>query len=207
MKRVTLRFTIAILTLVFGASAAALWTVRHHSFNNVAQKPADCIPKYSPTHNSKTENGWNSILDRFDEMPLEELPVCVDESYRFIWIPSFHSPISIRIWRSGKKQFLVTKQLDGKGGQGLGHLALEKSQSLSDDEWNEFMSLLRQSGYWDSPSIDDSPPPNDGATWVMEGVHDRKQHQVNRHSPSAEFRAACLYLVNLSGLKTEIERY
>lgn len=207
MKRITLRLAIAILTFVIGVAVAALWTVRHYSSNNLAQREANCVPKYSPNSYSADETGWNRILDRFQEMPLEELPACVDESYRLIWIPSFHSPISVRIWRAGEKQFLVTKQLDGKGGYGMGHLALEELQSLSDDEWNEFMRLLRQSGYWDLPSVDDSPPPNDGATWVIEGVHDRKQHQVNRHSPSAEFRTACLYLVKLSGLKTEIERY
>jgi hypothetical protein len=140
-------------------------------------------------------------------MPFEELPTCVDESYRLIWIPTFHAPISARIWRSREKQFLATKQLNGRGSYGMGQLAFRDIGSLSDDEWNEFMRLLRQSGYWDLPSDDDSPLPNDGATWIMEGIRNGKQHQVNRHSPSSEFREACVYLVKLSGLKTEIEKY
>ena len=139
-------------------------------------------------------------------MPLEELPLCVDESYRLIWIPTFHPPVSVRIWRSGEKQFLVTKQLDGRGGYGMGQLAFQDLRSLSDDESKEFMRLLGQSGYWDLPSHDDSLPPQDGATWIIEGIRNRKQHQVNRHSPSSEFREACVYLVKLSGLKTEIEK-
>lgn len=89
----------------------------------------------------------------------------------------------------------------------MGQLVFQELHFLSDDQWNEFTRLMRQSGYWDMPSQDDSPPPEDGATWVIEGVQNRKYHQVSRRSPSAEFRAASIYLVKLSGLKTEIERY
>jgi len=207
MKRITLRLAIAILTFLIGVVVAAWCTVRHYGPNNLAQREADCIPKYSPIPYSPSEKGRGAILDRFHEMPFEELPACVDESYRLVWIPSFHAPISIRIWRSREKQFIVTKQLDGRGGYGMGQLVFQELHSLSDDQWNEFMRLLRQSGYWDMPSVDNSPPPNDGAAWVIEGVQNGKRHQVNRRSPSTDFRAACIYLVKLSGLKTEIERY
>jgi hypothetical protein len=150
---------------------------------------------------------WGATSGSFQEMLFEELPACVDESYRLIWIPSFHSPVSVWIWSSRGKRFIVTKQLDGKGGYGMGQLALEEMRSLSEDEWNGFMRLLSQARYWDMPSIDDSPPPNDGAAWVIDGIQNRKRHHVNRRSPGAEFRAACVYLVKLSRLKTEIERY
>ena len=207
MKKITLRLAIGIFTFLIGVAAAGLWTIKYYCRNKLAQNDADCIPKYSPVSSSANKEGWSAVLDRLQEMPFEELPLCVDESYRLIWIPAFHAPVSARIWRSREKQFLVTKQLDGRGGYGMGQLVFQELHSLSDDEWNKFMRLLGQSGYWDLPSVDDSLPPNDGATWVIEGVRDRKQHQVNRRSPTAEFRAACLYLVKLSGLKTEIEKY
>jgi len=186
---------------------AGLWTIRYYSRNKLSPNEPDCIPKYFPVSSSAARESWSSVLDRFQEMPLAELPACVDESYRLIWIPTFHAPVSARIWRSREKQFLVTKQLDGKGAYGMGQLAVQNIRSLSDDEWNEFMRLLRQSGYWDLLSKDDSPPPNDGATWIIEGSRNGQHHQVNRHAPSSEFRDACAYLVSLSGLKTEIERY
>src|SRR5262245_27609165 len=169
MKRIPLRLAIATLTFLIGVGAAGVLTVKHYRNKNVAQTEADCIPTYSHCPDFANQ-GWNTILDRFEEMPFEELPVCVDESYRMIWIPSFHAPLSIRIWRSREKQFIVTKQLDGKGGYGMGHLGLQEMHSLSDDEWNESMRLLRQAGYLDLPSVDDSPQPNDGALWVIEGL-------------------------------------
>jgi hypothetical protein len=208
MKKITPRLAIAIFTFLIGVAAAGLWTIRYYSRNEQSLNETNCIPKYLSTSSSANrEEGWSGVLDRFQEMPLEELPACVDESYRLIWIPTFHAPISVRIWRSGEKQFLVTKQLDGRGGYGMGQLASQDLRSLSDDDWNEFMRLMRQAGFWDLPSHDDSPPPNDGATWFIEGIRNGKHHQVNRHSPSSEFREACIYLVKLSGLKTEIERY
>jgi len=207
MKKIPLRLAIAIFTFLIGVAAAGLWTVRHYSRNKLSLSEADCIPKYFPVSSSANKEAWNSVLDRFQEMPFDELPSCVDEGYRLIWIPTFHAPLSARIWRSREKQFLATKQLDGRGGYGMGQLASQNIPSLSDDEWNEFMHLLRQSGYWDLPSNDDSLPPFDGATWIIEGIRNGKHHQVNRRSPSSEFREACVYLVKLSGLKTEIERY
>ncbi len=207
MKKITLRLSIAVFTFLIGVAAAGLWTIRYYSHNKLSPNETDCIPKYFPVSSSASREGWRSVLDRFQEMPLAELLSCVDESYRFVWIPAFHAPVSARIWRSGEKQFLITKQLDGKGGYGMGQLAVENLRSLSDDEWNEFMRLLRQSGYWDLPSKDDAPLPNDGASWTIEGMRDGKTHQVNRHAYSVEFRDACAYLVKLSGLKTEIERY
>jgi hypothetical protein len=94
MKRITLRLAIAILTFLIGVVVAALWTARLHRPNSLAQKEADCIPKYSPVY-AANEKGWGILLTRFEEMPFEELPACIDESYRLIWIPAFHSPVSV----------------------------------------------------------------------------------------------------------------
>jgi hypothetical protein len=207
MKRITLRLTVAILTFLIGVAIAAPWMFRHYRIINRTQNDADCIPTYSPILYSANEKGWDTVLARFQEMPLEALPACIDESYRLIWIPSFHAPVSVRIWSSRGRRFLVTKQLDGKGGYGMGQLALEEMRPLNEEEWFDFTRLLSQAAYWDMSSADDAPEPNDGAAWVIEGVQNRKGHDVHRRSPSREFRDACIYLVKLSGLKTEIERY
>ena len=207
MKKLSLRIAIALFTFFIGVGAAGLWTTRNYVPNKVVQNQVDCIPKYHPVSSTSTNDDWNAVLDRFEEMRLEKMPGCVDESYRLIWIPTFHSPVAARIWRSGEKQFLVTKQLSGRGGYGMGQLAIQDIRPINDDEWNEFMRLLRQSGYWDLPSQDDSFPPEDGAAWVIEGFRNGKHHVVNRRSPSPVFREACVYLVKLSGLKTGIERY
>ena len=140
-------------------------------------------------------------------MPLQSLPACVDESYRVTWVPTFHPPVAVRIWSAPGKRYLVTKELDGKGGYGMGNLSLDEMRPLSEEEWFKFKKLLTDASYWDLPSADNAPPPNDGASWVIEGVAHQQFHDVHRDAPSKEFRDACVYLVDLSGLKTEIERY
>ncbi len=89
----------------------------------------------------------------------------------------------------------------------MGSLAVDQRRPLSDDQWLRFKRLLVQASYWDLPSADDGPIPKDGAEWVIEGFESKKYHKAHRRSPSTEFRAACIYLVQLSGLKTEIEEY
>ena len=205
MKRISLRLIVALLTFALGVSLAAVWTIRHHRSMQRAKK-TDCVPTFSSTYSSK-EEGWGTVLARFKEMPLDRLPPCVDESYRAIWIPTFHSPVAVRIWSSDGKRFLVTKQLDGKGGYGMGKLAVENLRALTEDEWLTFNRLLDESAYWDLPSVDTALPPNDGAEWVIEGVKDKRYHEVFRRTPSVEFRASCMYLVKLTGLQTEIDKY
>ena len=208
MKRITLRLIIALLTFLIGVTLVTFWIVKRQRPSQTSKTSPGCIPVFDPKFYSGQENGWGAVvLARFHEMPLENFPSCVDESYRLIWIPTFHSPVAARIWRSGDKRFLVAKQLDGKGGYGMGNLALEEARSITEDEWLTFIRLLDQASYWEMPSIDAAPPPNDGAAWVIEGAKERKYHNVNRHTPSIEFRASCAYLLKLSGIKTEYERY
>jgi hypothetical protein len=206
MKRITIRFTITLLTLLIGIVVAAFWIIRHQSSTHSVGKEEDCVPVYR-TANSSPEDGWVKVLARFQEMPLESLPACVDESYRVIWVPAFHHPVAIRVWSSQARRYLVTKELDGKGGYGMGNLSLDQMRPLTEEEWFKFKKLLADASYWSLPSADSAPPPNDGAAWVIEGVEDHVYHDVHRRTPSKEFRDACVYLVELSGVKTEIERY
>ncbi len=208
MKRITLRLAIALLTFLIGIAAVTFWIVTRRTPTQTTEKKPDCIPLYNPNIYVGQEKTWGAVaLARFNEMPLENLPACVDESYRLVWLPTFHSPVAVRVWRSGEKHFLVAKQLDGKGGYGMGTLAAEETRPLTEDEWRAFLNLLDQASYWDMPSLDDSPPPNDGAAWVIEGAKNKKYHDVHRHTLSVEFRESCVYLLKLSGLKTEYEKY
>jgi hypothetical protein len=116
---------------------------------------------------------------------MDSLPNCVEESYRLTWIPTFHSSVSVRVWHSRGKSFLVAKQLDGKRGFGMmGQLGFEKTRELTNDEWSGVTRLLSQAGYWSMSSADTAAPPNDGASWIIEGLHDKRIHDVHRRSPN-----------------------
>ena len=150
-------------------------------------------------------NGWYSRqLKAMSELPLAAL-ANEDESYRFLWLRTFHHPIMVHVWRTDTRHFMVVKRLNGRGGYDPGTFDLYWSRSLSDDEWDAFMMHLEHSQYWLMPTEDDGPPANDGAQWIMEGYREGRYHVVDRQSPdTGAYADACLYLLRQSGLLAEI---
>jgi hypothetical protein len=148
-------------------------------------------------------NGWySSQLKAMNERPLSALEN-EDESYRFLWLRSFHKPVAIHVWRVGVRHFIVVKRLNGRGGYDPGRFDLYWAYSLSENEWDAFMMYLEHSQYWLMPPEDDLLM-NDGAQWIMEGYREGRYHVVDRQSPGAStYRDACMYLLRQSGLLAE----
>lgn len=208
MKRVTLRFAIALLTFFIGSAAATFWIVRRNYPAQTVKAIPDCIPSYSPEVYTGQDKTWGKdVLARFNEISLGNLPPCVDESYRLIWLPTFHPPVAVRVWRSGEKYFLVAKQLDGRGGYGMGNLSIQRTRSLTESEWMDFLNHIYPASFWELPSTIDEPLPNDGAVWVVEGVRNKQYHSVKRVNPQEQFADLIKYLIKMSGLETEHDKY
>ncbi len=235
MKRISLRLTIALATFFIGVGIVALWFFnRSNSVVDVAPKPHDCYPLYVDNFDASDYKGVSTrrvytinankttkpVLDeeanaeatanlfrRFRETPLTSPAACVDESYRLTWIPTFHAPTVIRIWRSDDKYFIVMKRLNGKGGYGLGDLETEQTRSLSAEEWQSFETLLHQAWFLKLHSTIEEPIPHDGATWTFEGMSGSKYHFVHRITPSNELSQLFKKLFDLTDVETEYERY
>ncbi len=208
MKRIALRLAIALLTFLIGIAAVTFWIVTRRESTKTTEKNLDCIPIYNPDVYVGQEQTWGAVtLARFNEMPLENLPACVDESYRLVWMPTFHSPVAVRVWRSGDKYFLVAKQLDGRGGYGIGNLSIERTRSLTESEWMDFLNHIYPASFWGLSSTIDEPLPNDGAAWVMEGIRNKQYHSVKRVNPQEQFADLIKYLIKMSGLETEHDKY
>jgi len=127
------------------------------------------------------------------------------ESYRFLWLRSFHHPVVVRLWRSGGKKFLVVKQLDGVGGERTpGTLLINKTRPISEDEWERLLYLLEQSCFWKLPTKNSSPEGEDGAQWLVEGSKEGHYHVVDRWSPKdGSYREIGIYLLKLAGFETD----
>ena len=141
------------------------------------------------------------------EKPLTSSAACVEEVYRLTWIPTFHAPTVIRVWRSKDQYYIVTKRLNGKGGYGLGTLETERSHSLTVEEWQSFKSLIAETAFWTSPSSIKESVPNDGASWRFEALRDGKYHCIQRLTPSKELGQIFEKLFELSDVETEYKRY
>jgi hypothetical protein len=131
-----------------------------------------------------------------------------DEVYRFLYMPAFHHPITIRVWRSGEEKNLVFKELDYIENDLPGKVIAQENRRITADEWNEFTNLLQEASYWQLP-IEGELTGVDGARWILEGKKDEQYHVVDRWSPApmydelmpegGSYREVCLYLMKLSG--------
>lgn len=124
------------------------------------------------------------------------------ESYRFLWLRSFHHPVAVRIWSSGQNQYVSVKELNGAGGYEPGKLINDGVYPVPKERWAECKRLLEEIGYWELPIVEDDLVGVDGAQWILEGMRDGRYHLVNRWTPESEsYRELCLYLLKLSQLK------
>lgn len=227
MRRVLFKISVALLTFCLGSITTLFYFTRNTHLTNVPQaKPAEeatsppCFPGLSVEMNTSkfrvrshfpqstfSDNEWqNQFRVNWYSKHLKAmgepsfLSNVEGESYRFLWLRSFHHPIAVRLWRSGHSYFLLVKQLNGAGGYEPGTLVTNRTRRLTESEWNDFLNYLEKSCYWQMP-VDDEQRMPDGAQWILEGVRDNCYHIVDRQSPEVgDYREACLYLLKISGL-------
>ena len=227
MNRIFLKLTLALVTFTVGVSLTALY--RSYTLEDVALPDVvrmdprfSCFPglsvsipkstaqkDYFPVFLSENAqaahflNDWYSRhLQVMNELPLTAL-VNEDESYRFLWLRSFHRPVSVHVGRAGTRYFMVVKRLNGRGGYDPGTSDLYWARSLSENDWDAFMMHLEHSSYWTMQTEYDAGL-TDGAQWILEGYRDGRYHVVDRQSPDGAYRDACLHLLRKSGLLAEL---
>jgi hypothetical protein len=129
-------------------------------------------------------------------------------TYRFLWLRTFHHPVSVRVEiNSDGSAEVFTKVLSGAGGYEPGKLIKNTKKHLSKDYVEHvLLEMINTARFWTLPTRENSDLNLihlDGAQWVMEGVKDGKYHVVDRWSPKCgEYKAVCTrFLINLGGLK------
>ena len=187
-------------------SANSIIEISNKHVSNEVDRSAEISDKSKDFLNYKKV--WNTrILKTFQEKSLEKLPYTVDETYRFIWIPSFESAIAIRIWQSNGKYFMVSKKVSGEGYY-MKNLSSGIKQNLTEIEWLKFIEIINRLSFWEMPTTDiDEEPAPDGATYAIEGNRNNKFHEVHRTTKVKEVREIGAYLIKLSELKTGYEEY
>ena len=136
-----------------------------------------------------------------------------DETYRLVWMRSFHPLIAIQMDRSGDRYTLdlVTPhetRLSGKPMQRI-------HRQLTKDDWSRITAGLQKLDFWKLPpsnreagyfveegkdSVTVVTSGKDGANWIIEGRADR-YHVIDRWSDADDVIAVGRMFVDLSGLK------
>ena len=209
MKRLSLRLTIALATFAIGVGIVAFWLLNRPLPNiNLPQNPPECASEFNAETTSDLGGAWRTkFLARFREHSLEELPSNVDEAYRLIWIPTFHKPTVIRVWRSGENYFIATKRLNRKSDLTISNLKIDQTRSLTAEEWYSFANLINQSCFWNAPSNIKELIPEDGASWTFEGLKNEQYHFVDRIIPSEQMGEIFKKLFKLTNAEMEYESY
>jgi hypothetical protein len=128
---------------------------------------------------------YSKQLKALDEPSLWALSKTeVGQSYRFLWLRTFHHPAAIRIDVNGDgTSQLTSKMCSGAGGYDPGHLIRNDKITLTKEQTDWFLGKIEENGFWKLASADTSAPGNDGSQWVIEGVKDGNYHLVDRWTP------------------------
>lgn len=126
------------------------------------------------------------------------------ETYRFLWLRTFHHPVSARLLvASDGSGELVVKVLSGQGGYKPGHLIHNRTIKVDKEAVDHLLELLGKADFWNAPTEQENGVVGcDGAQWIMEGAKGGQYHVVDRWSPEeGPYRKAGLFLaINLGGL-------
>lgn len=118
------------------------------------------------------------------------------QTYRFLWLRSFHNPISVRLdVREDGSGLLTTKVTSGQGGYKPGKLVTNKTGVLTREQTAWAVEQIKETGFWGLQSHENTKEgvgPNgektvevraDGAQWIFEGVNNGKYQVADRWSP------------------------
>jgi hypothetical protein len=109
------------------------------------------------------------------------------ESYRFLWLRTFHQPVVIRFDFAAHRSATLTRKT-GSGPAGFGvpdrHIVEQQQRLLAPAETARLREALLVSQFWSIPTREHPRTLGmDGATWIMEGANGYRYHVVSRWSP------------------------
>jgi hypothetical protein len=128
------------------------------------------------------------------------------DTYRFLWLRTFHHPIAVRVALRGDAGSLVAVELDGQGGYDPGNVLRRIERRLTTGEATLLSTAIRTGRFW---QIDTTHRPLgemglDGAEWILEGRRSDEYHVTHRWSPRyGPYREICLSILRLSGLRVQ----
>ena len=110
------------------------------------------------------------------------------ESYRFLWLRTFHHPIAIRLdLRNDGVGILTTKVASGTSGfpQKKPYLVENISRPLTREQTQSFLGRINKVSFWDLPQDVENRAGNDGSEWIIEGVKRGNYRVLHKWTPVA----------------------
>ena len=126
--------------------------------------------------------------------------------YRFLWLRTFHQPITVRLDIGPNNAGLLTAKItDGQGGYESGRLIFNDSSDLTQNQVDTFLTALQELDFWNLPTLENANyMVIDGSQWILEGVKNGRYHLLDRSSPSeGPFTKANLMLTQFADITVQ----
>lgn len=125
----------------------------------------------------------------------------VTQSYRLVWLRTFHHPVVVRIdvLPDGTGRVYI-KETSGQGGYEPGKLIKNDARKLTAQQTQWFVDRMRESGFWELSSNERQAENEivlDAATWVVEGKMGDQYHVVERYAPKCSDKVRNIGLMML----------
>ncbi len=128
-------------------------------------------------------------------------------AYRFLWLPAFHDPISVRFVVSEEGAVLHAVRLELNDNYDprsiTARRTVKRTVTLKPAHWRRIADQLEKARFWALPTWHDPWGDNivDGDILIVEGVTDGRYHMVRRHSPrGGDFVDLCRAMLFMSGI-------
>jgi len=159
--------------------------------------PVGSLDPSEPYLDGLRREWYSKHLHAMQEPSLSQGKARADVAYRFLWLRTFHRPISVRIEKSGSLVDLYAVELDGKGGYDPGRILRKTQKVLAEADFERLRAKLSRPEFWQQKGPENGL---DGAEWILESRQEGRYRIANQWMPqSREFRDVCLMFLDLAG--------
>jgi len=149
---------------------------------------------------------YTSALDALGEPDIRGSASGSGTTIRFLWLRTFHQPVSVRLSRVNGVWQVRYAASDGQGGYSPGNLNIVGSLTLTSAQEDTLAVHLSRTEFWTAPT---KIPTDgmDGAEWIFEWRAGDRYALRQRWNPEAgdPFRSLGLWLVGLAGSRLPVE--
>ncbi len=165
--------------------------------NNLCYLPKCTIfddGQYSDDSDSADFTYYSNILRAMKE-PVLFAKVDGKETYRFLWLPSFYNPLSIRIEKDCDKYYLYCKLLNEF--EPDDSLLINKKKTIDQTIWLKFKELFNDCKFWSKKPMINTELIIDGETWLIEGRDKNYYNVYGTNMPSKQIEVCAKFLIDI----------
>jgi hypothetical protein len=151
--RATVLCLVALALIAATVSSGALGAGRGWPVADSCQEAPEAryfpIGTFGPHDSDLFVRQWYSKhLAAMEEPSLSCGALADTETYRFLWLRTFHNPVAVRIYQHDDDYSLEAVILDGAGGYDPGHASRRVAKTLARDEWQAVIAGLEGVQFW-----------------------------------------------------------